>query len=271
MFIKVILALGVFYAAAMVVIYFAQASFIYAPHMPSRELLISPANAGLEFDEIFLETHDQQKLHGWFIPSNNATKTILFFHGNAGNISHRIETFKIFHELNFNFFIIDYRGFGKSTGKPSEQGTYIDAVTAWEFLRNEKNISNKDIIISGRSLGGGVAAELATRVDPSMLILESTFTSMPDAASIHYPFMPADLIVKHKYETLKKLKNVDCPIVIVHSVDDEVIPFSQAQTLFAYADSPKDFIELKGGHGAGFYISKKNYMKELIEAFDKFL
>ena len=196
---------------------------------------------------------------------------MLFFHGNAGNISHRLETIKIYNQLGFNFLIFDYRGFGISTGKPSEKGTYLDADTVWQYLIDEKELRAKDIIIAGRSLGGGVATELAKKVQPAMLILESTFTSMTEVSSEHYPFMPTGLIVKHKYETNQKLKQIHCPILLVHSTNDEVIPFEHSQRNFAAANEPKQFITLRGGHGNGFLLTKKDYISGLQKAFNELL
>ena len=275
MLIKIIIVLALFYIAAMIAIYFAQALFIYAPNIPTRELSSTPADIGLAFEEVTLRTADNEKLHGWFIPAvstnNQLEKTVLFMHGNAGNISHRLETIRIYHQLGLNFFIFDYRGYGQSTGNTSEAGTYLDAAAAWDYLIGEQNMDAEQIIIAGRSLGGGIASELANNVTPAMLILESTFTSMPDASKKHYPFMPISIILKHRYETLNKLKNISCPIVIVHSRNDEVIPFSHAEINFERANQPKKFIELRGGHGNGFLLSKRDYVAGLQDALQTML
>ncbi len=272
MFIKLFLAITLFYLAAMIAIYFAQAMFIYAPHMPTRDIVASPSDIGLNYENLNLITSDKEKIHAWYIPASTETSlTVLFLHGNAGNISHRLETIKIFNHLGLNFLIFDYRGFGKSTGKPSEQGTYLDADTAWQYLIEEKNLRPDQIIIAGRSLGGGVAAELAKEVQPAMLILESTFTSMTEVSAKHYPFMPTSLIVKHEYETFYKLKDIHCPIVIAHSKSDEVIPYEHSQRNFTIANEPKKFIELQGGHGNGFLFSINNYIGGLQQALREML
>jgi pimeloyl-ACP methyl ester carboxylesterase len=275
MIIKFLLALVLFYIAAMIAIYFAQALFIYAPQMPTRDLVATPADIGLDYEELTLTTADHEKINAWYIPSSSSktkpAKTVLFFHGNAGNISHRLETIKIYNNLNLNFLIIDYRGFGLSTGKPSEKGTYADANAAWKYLIEERKLQSQDIIIAGRSLGGAIAVELAKAVSPAMLIIESTFTSMTDVSAVHYPFMPTSLIVKHEYETIQKLKDIDCPIVIAHSQKDEVIPYEHSQRNFAVANDPKQFIELHGGHGSGFLMSKELYIQGLQKALNEML
>ena len=275
MLIKIIFAFALFYFVAMIAIYFAQSLFIYAPNIPTRELIAIPADIGLIHEEVILKTEDNEKIHAWFIPTSptekQAAKTVLFMHGNAGNISHRLETIQIFHQLGLNVFIFDYRGYGKSTGNPSEKGTYLDATAAWNYLVQERKLSADQIIIFGRSLGGGVASELAINVSPAMLILESTFTSMQEVSKQHYPFMPTDIILKHEYETINKLKNISCPIVVVHSINDEVIPFSHAERIYEKANRPKKFIELRGGHGNGFLLSQQDYIAGLQHALQTML
>jgi fermentation-respiration switch protein FrsA (DUF1100 family) len=275
MFIKILLAIALFYIAAMIAIYFAQALFIYAPQMPTRNLVATPADIGLEYEDLTLQTIDNETINAWYIPTKTSntesTKTVLFFHGNAGNISHRLETINIYNNLGLDFLIFDYRGFGISTGKPSEQGTYLDADTVWKYLVEERKLEPKDIIIAGRSLGGGVAAELAKKTHPAMLILESTFTSMTEVSAKHYPFMPTGLIVNHEYETNLKLKDIHCPIVFAHSKNDEVIPYEHSQRNYATANEPKQYIELRGGHGSGFLLSNKDYVHGLQRALNEML
>ena len=272
MLIKVLLAIAFFYVAAMIAIYFAQALFIYAPQIPTRDLVATPTDIGLEYENLNLITVDNERINAWYIPAKNQnTKTVLFFHGNAGNISHRLETIKIYNKLGLNFLIFDYRGFGISTGKPTEEGTYLDADTVWQYLIEERKLNPQQIIIAGRSLGGGVAAELAKKVRPAMLILESTFTSMTEVSAKHYPFMPTGLIVKHEYETNLKLKDIHCPIVFAHSKNDEVIPYEHSQRNYTVANEPKQFIELRGGHGSGFLFSERDYISGLQLAFKEML
>ena len=134
MIIKFVTTFALFYIAAMIAIYFALSLFIYLPDMPTRNLEAAPTDINLQYDNVYLTTKDQIQIHAWHIPANNAEKTILFMHGNAGNISHRLETIQIYHKLGFNIFLFDYRGYGISNGKPSEKGTYLDAIAAWDYL-----------------------------------------------------------------------------------------------------------------------------------------
>ena len=143
---------------------------------PIKELNTNPSNIGLEYENVYLITTDNIRIHGWFIPDNSTSKTILFFHGNAGNISHRLEIIDIFSKLKVNIFIIDYRGYGNSTDKPSEKGMYTDAITAYEYLINQKKINSENIIVYGKSLGTVPAIDLASRVKTGRLIIDSGLT-----------------------------------------------------------------------------------------------
>ena len=168
-------------------LYIFQSRYIY---FPERSLSADPGSIGLNFESISFETGDGVKLSGWYIPGENARGVILFCHGNAGNISHRLESIRIFHRLGLGVFIFDYRGYGQSQGKPSEQGTYQDAEAAWRYLVEELKVDPAEIIVFGRSLGGAIASGLAQSQRPAALILESAFTSLPDIAATLYPYLP---------------------------------------------------------------------------------
>ena len=236
--------------------YFNQTGMIYYPY-PGIET--TPAQHGMEHEDVYLTTTDGTRIHGWWIPRQNAHGTILFFHGNAGNISHRMESLKVFHDLQQNVFIIDYHGFGQSDGSPSENATYEDAQAAWQYLIGERNIQASSVVIFGRSLGGGVAAWLAAQHTPAGLILESTFTDLPALGAYHYPLLPVRLLSRFKYNNLKQLSVINVPILIAHSPDDRIVPYEQGQRLFAAATEPKTFLELKGDHNNGFMFAGKDY------------
>ena len=171
-------------------LFFVQARLIYYPNIPSRKLTASPSDIGLDYESVTLNTSDHVTLHGWFVPAPDRRGCLLFFHGNAGNISHRLDSLKIFHDLGLSVLIIDYRGYGKSQGSISEHGTYLDADAAWSYLTESRRIPAQEIVVFGRSLGAAVAANIASRKTPGALILESAFTSIPDMAAKLYPFLP---------------------------------------------------------------------------------
>ncbi|MCP4634482.1 MAG: alpha/beta hydrolase, partial [candidate division Zixibacteria bacterium] len=188
-----------------------------------------------------------------------------------GNISHRIESVKIFHDLDLNVFIFDYRGYGKSGGKISENGTYLDSEAAMNYLVNEKQTDPTNIVIFGRSLGGSIASWLAKEHTPCALILESSFTSVADAAGDVYPFLPVKLISRFDYNTQENVRIVKCPILIVHSRQDELIKFKHGQKLFETSGEPKMFLELTGSHNDGFILSGKRYVNGLKTFLNQYL
>jgi hypothetical protein len=223
----------------------------------------TPGNWGLEYEDVFLDADDDIQLHGWFIPREGASKVVLFFHGNAGNISHRGESIKIFHRLGLNVFIIDYRGYGKSTGKPSEKGMYADAKSAWQYLNRERVIYEDDIIIFGRSLGGVIASQLASEVDAGKLIIESAFSSSRDMARKIFPVMSNVIFMRYCFNAVENVKQIQSPILIAHSLDDDIIPFSLGKKIFKAANEPKSFFRMRGDHNSGFLTSQPEYEQEL--------
>jgi fermentation-respiration switch protein FrsA (DUF1100 family) len=263
---SILLLAGGLYSALCLYLYLAQDSLIFFPNTPSRELTASPVDIGLEYESVYIKTGDQVTLHGWFIPASEEKGTLLFFHGNAGNISHRLDSLKIFHDLGLSVFIIDYRGYGRSQGTASEKGTYRDAEAAWNYLTETRKIPSKKIIVFGRSFGAAIAAYSAERLMPGALILESAFTSVPDIATRLYPILPVKLLSRFQYNTKKSLLSVNCPVLIIHSPDDEIIPFENGLQLYHSARKPKTMLEIQGGHNEGFLVSGKMYI-EGIEFF----
>ena len=255
------------YTVLLLAIYFGQSSLLYLPGLPSRELGATPDAIGLEHEEVWLMAGDGVSLHGWYIPARQARATLLFFHGNAGNISHRLESLRIFHQLGLNVLIFDYRGYGQSAGKPSEAGTRQDALAAWQYLVNSRGESPERIVLFGRSLGGALAAWLATRVQPGALILESSFISVPDLAAELYWWLPARWLARLQYRTRDYLAEVRCPVQVIHSREDEIIPYRHGQSLYATANPPKKFLLLRGDHNSGFIVSGDTY----VQGLDAFL
>lgn len=197
------------------------------------------------------------------MPADPGRGLLLFFHGNAGNISHRLESIEIFHRLGLSVLIVDYRGYGRSGGQPSENGTYRDAAAVWRFSIEDLGRSPQEIVVFGRSLGAAVAARLADTAPqpPAALIVESAFTSAPDMAQRAYPFLPARWLTGFEYATRDYVAGADCPVMVVHSEHDEIIPFDLGRAVFAAAPEPKRFLTLSGGHNTGFLESAAAYTR----------
>jgi fermentation-respiration switch protein FrsA (DUF1100 family) len=259
----ILLVAGI-YIVITVILYIFQSSLVF---FPDRKIILYPNQAGMEYEDVNFRTCDNIELHGWFIPSTKHTFTILFCHGNAGNISHRLGSIGIFHQIGLNVFIFDYRGFGNSDGNPSERGSYADAHAAWNYLVERENIKPENIILFGRSLGSGVAAWLAKEKKAKAVILESSFTSIPDLGRKYYPIFPVKLISRIKYPVIEYVQQATCAKLFIHSINDELIPYNHGQKNFAKAKEPKDFLEIQGSHNEGFMVSKDKY----IEGIKKFI
>ncbi|MDH5648315.1 MAG: lysophospholipase [Gammaproteobacteria bacterium] len=229
-------------------------------YYPIRTLDSTPKNWGYEFEDITLTTEDKININAWYIKSPSAKKVVLFCHGNAGNMSHRRSSVEIFRDLNLSVLIFDYRGYGKSEGNPTEEGTYRDARAAWKYLVTQRHIDPHNIIIFGRSLGGAVAARLASEVEAGGLIIESTFSSARDMAKQVLPVMHRLVRLRFRYETVRHVKNSKIPILVMHSREDEIIPYAQGRKIFSAASGSKTFVELKGDHNNGFYDSGQIYI-----------
>ena len=251
------------YSLLMIFIYFYQSRLLFLPNLPSRAVTMFPSAVGLAYEPVDLVTSDNIHLDGWFIPAPEQRGVILFCHGNAGNISHRFDSLLLFHRLGYSTLIFDYRGYGHSQGRPSEAGTYLDAEAAWYYLTVERSIAPSRIVLFGRSLGGAIAVHQAAEHTPGALIVESCFTSVPDIAAGLYPFLPARWLSRLDYNVQQQLQRVSCPVLIVHSQDDEIIPFKHGQSLYKVANEPKQFFELRGGHNDGFLLAGQTYVQEL--------
>ena len=218
---------------------------------PSRTLDATGAELNRPFEDVFFQSADGVRLNGWFFPaSTNSLRcalAVLVCHGNAGNISHRLETCQALLETGVAVFLFDYRGYGRSQDRPSEAGTYRDAEAAHEWLR-QKGFAPANIIAYGESLGGGVATELALRKPTGGLILQSTYTSIPELGAELFPWLPVRWLSSIKYETRKKLPRLRIPVLVIHSRVDGLIPFHHAEDNFRAANEPKLLWEIKGLH-----------------------
>lgn len=249
-------------------------------YFPDRKLEVTPDAAGLSYEDVFLTTADGVRVHGWFIPTpdspitgHRSPNTVLFLHGNAGNVSHRLDKLAMFHDLGASVLIIDYRGYGRSEGRPSEEGTYRDAQAAYEYLTGKTqrlsapHIEPRSIVVYGESLGSAVAVDLASRVAVGGVILEEPFTSIGDVGQEKFPFLPIRLLARTKYDSLGKIGRINAPLLIFHSRDDEYFPIRHAERLFAAAREPKRLVELHGSHNDAFSISGdkcRTGMKEFL-------
>lgn len=240
--------------------YLQQSSMIFFPYATLDQ---TPAEWGLVYEDVFVDTEDGVRLHGWYIPRHGSKQALLFFHGNAGNISHRGASVEIFHRLGLNVFIFDYRGYGKSQGKPDEKGLYKDARAAWRYLSKERGFGQEEIILFGRSLGGAVAAELAAEIQPGGLILESTFSSAKDVANAVFPVLSRLIFLRYDFDTAAHVRRVACPVLVLHSPDDEIIPFRLGEKVFQAAKEPKSFVKMRGDHNSGILMSQPDYERAL--------
>lgn len=248
------------YVGLCAVLYLRQSAMLFHP---TREIEDTPASAGLPFEDVRLRTEDGETLGAWFIPSDAARATLLMCHGNGGNIGHRIDAIRFFHGLGLNVLAFDYRGYGTSTGAPSETGLHADAQAAWRHLVSGRGIAAGRIIVFGRSLGGAVAARLAREARPAGLIIEAAFTSVPDMGASLYPFLPVRLLCRYRLATIDDIRELACPLLLAHSPQDDLIPYRQGLALFEAARPPKRMVQLSGGHNDGESVFTDAYRREL--------
>lgn len=245
-------------------LYFYQDNLLF---YPSRNYDDHPA---MPFEEVTLTSPDGVRLAAWFFPLAQPRYTVLFSHGNAGNMSHRMNTVEFWLELNCQIMMYDYRGFGHSEGKPSETGLYADAEAAWNWLVEVKHIEPAAIVIHGRSLGAAVALHRAVSLSAedaaAAVILESAFLSVPTLASEFYPFFPVRLLSRYAFDNEQRIASVAIPKLIIHGARDELIPFRHGVTLYETAQAPRQFLRIEGDHNTGFLADQDTYRRG-IKAF----
>jgi fermentation-respiration switch protein FrsA (DUF1100 family) len=237
---------------------------------PSTRLERTPADAGLQYEDIFFVTQDGVRLHGWFIPHSAAKTTLVWFHGNAGNIGHRVENIKLLHDLvKVNIFIFDYRGYGLSGGRPSEAGTYRDGVAALEQLAEKIGSRRPPSVLFGRSLGAAVAVEMATLFPTDGLILESPFLSIREMARVIFPRLPIGSLLTTRYNVHEKIKSIKVPLLVLHGDRDDIVPFEHGQMIFEAAPEPKRFFKIAGAaHNDTYAVGGRGYFQQLKEFID---
>ena len=259
----IVLVIGVLYVLAGIALYAFQNRLLY---VPESAIKTTPAAVGMPYEEVALVASDGVRLTGWYMPLAGARGTVLFCHGNAGNISYLLDVAAGAHKLGLGVLLFDYRGYGQSDGVPSEEGTYRDAAAAWDYLVAEAGVPPERIVVIGRSLGGPIAAWLAREKQPAALFLEETFTSIPELGRELYPIFPVGLLARYEYPTLEYLKQVQCPVLVSHSRGDMFIVFAHGQRLYEATSQPKAFTELRGGHSSAFSEDAATY-EAGVEAF----
>ena len=251
-------------------LYLFQRNLVFVPGGPP---LSDPGALGLEFDDLRLETADGERIHAWRIRARAtsaggaARGLVLYSHGNAGNIATRLHRAELFADWGFDVLLFDYRGFGRSTGSPTEQGTYLDAERVWEYATVEAGYDARRIVLVGESLGCAVAVELATRREVAAVALESGFTSIVDMGRERYPFLPVGLLARDRYASIDKVGELDVPLLVLHSPDDEVIEIEHGRRLAAAAGAP--FHELEAGHNDGGFTRRatdREAMRQFLDA-----
>lgn len=239
-------------------------------YRPIENFIAFPDNYNIEFEDINFSSRDKVLLNGWFI-KGVSKKVILFCHGNFGNISSRLDMIQELYLLGYNIFIFDYRGFGRSNGIPSEEGLYNDALGAYDYLKG-RGYNNSDIILFGRSLGGVVAIFLASLIKNFRgLMVDSSFSSLEDLSYDLLGFRLPGFVISNRLESIKRIKDIGIPKLIIHSENDDLIPFHHGEKLFEMAIEPKKFLKIKGFHNSCFLDSKDIYMagiKDFLESLE---
>lgn len=261
----VVAVLAAFIFSCALVMLFEE-KFIYFPS-PYAEDTYAEGGRDATVEECYFTTSDGLRLHGRFYSHDAPAATILLFHGNAGNLSHRHALCRAYRDLGYNVFIPDYRGYGRSEGEPSESGLFLDAEAAYDFIRSRDG-GKTPVVLFGSSLGGAVAVDLATRRDAAALVLESTFTSAADVAALHYSFLPVRMLLRTKFDSARKIRGIGLPALFIHGDEDTIVPVSLGRALFDAAPGPKEFVTIRGaGHNDLQYRGGREY----LEAIDRFI
>jgi fermentation-respiration switch protein FrsA (DUF1100 family) len=231
-----------------------------------------PERYGLSLEDCWFLTSDGRRLHGWFMADDDAVATMLWCHGNAGNISDRLDNLARLSAVAINVFIFDYRGYGRSEGAPSEDGVYADAVAAYDYLLTREDVDAGALVLFGRSLGGAVAVDLATKRACAGLILESTFTHAHDMARTMFGPVPVQWLLRSNFDSLQKIAQVKVPLLMIHGTADTVVPYKLGKKLFSAANQPKAFYEIAGAdHNDTYLVAGSAYFDTLAAFLQRFV
>lgn len=242
---------------------------IYKPEPGPHDFVLPDFPSDVDHEHLFIDTRDGERLHGWLVTRAGNRGLILLCHGNRGSIAGRENTVLFYLELGMDVCVFDYRGYGQSTGTPSEQGTYNDVDAVWHFLTTQRAYAPGMIVLLGRSLGAAIAAHLATHARPRAVILESTFSTLHDLATELYPLLKAVFNVHIRYNTLEKISQIDSPLLLVHSTSDELIGIHHGKTLLKAARKGTRLIEISGRHRDGFVTSKATYLPAIRQFIEE--
>lgn len=254
----------IIYISVAVILFLLQRRIIYYPMTLEKEYEFPPYVPGMS--EIYITCEDGALIHGLWAEGKPGKACILIFHGNAGNITHRETLLQGFSSMGYSVLLIDYHGYGKSEGAPSEQNLYMDGRASVEWLEKKKNIAPEQTVIFAKSLGSGVGVEIALLHPVKGLILESPFSSTSSVARSHFPYslFPTGLLIRDRYDNMKKIGNISCPLLIIHGDEDTIISQNESSRLFKKAEEPKTLYIVEGaGHNNVQFVKPVEYWKKL--------
>jgi uncharacterized protein len=237
---------------------------------PFREYDADPSFLGIGFEEVSLSIPGGDTVYGWYCRTTTEPRAvILFLNGNAGNLSHRLERLPMARTVNADIFLVDYPGYGRSTGQPSEKSLYATAEAAYQYLVSQRKVHAMRIILFGESIGSAVALHLATQQLVGGVVVESGFTSLAKVGSSHYGWLPVKYLLKYKFSAREYIKSIRCPVLVAHSPQDEVTPFQMGEELFELAKEPKRFVPLSGGHNDRDFLRDSTWLESIIWLCDE--
>jgi pimeloyl-ACP methyl ester carboxylesterase len=224
--------------------------------------------AQLPLEEVWLTTPDKERIHGWWVPAGEGAPVLFWLHGNAGNIADRLENLALIHRRGIAVYILDYRGYGRSSGTPSESGLYTDALTGMDYLKQQRGVPSRGIVVFGRSLGAAVAAEVVRQHgDVAGLVLETPFPSIAAVARPLYGGLPVECLLQARFELERRLTDITCPLLVIHGDRDQVVPYALGQRVFEAAREPKQFYTIPGADHNDTYVVGGGPYLDRLEAF----
>ncbi len=258
------ITLGVMIGATLFLV-FSEKRLIY---YPAAGIEVTPGGLGLPFEEVAIDVEPGVRIHGWFIKAAKepSVATVLFSHGNAGNIADRLDRVLRWRDLGADFLLYDYRGYGRSTGSPDEEGTYRDGRAAYDYLVKNRGVDPAHLVLMGESLGCAISIQLAIERKTAGLAIEAPFASIAHMANAIYPFLPLGSFIRTRYENLKKVPQLKMPLLVVQGTRDEVIPVAQGKMVFEAAPQPKEYLAIEGaGHNDVYVIGGPRYRRALAD------